>query len=78
MLEAGEFGGTGFALNAGIGWRKPWNNGGAIRYELGVRWDSEISSSVDGGGGGGGGTQDIVISPTTLNIGARVGISFWH
>ena len=76
MLNGGELGGMGFALNAAVGWRKPWNNGGAIRYELGIRWDSEISDEFDPPGGGG--VQDFVVQPTTLSIGARVGLSMWH
>lgn len=64
-LSLGDLGGgsgTAFNANGGIGWRKPWG-GGAWRYELGVRYDSE---SLE------------LLQPSTLSVGARVGISLWH
>lgn len=42
-LVLGDFGGgsgTAFQLNAGVGWRKPYESA-AWRYELGFRWTSE-------------------------------------
>lgn len=54
--------GTGFALNAAVGWRRPYGSA-AWRYELGIGWTSEI--------------QDIG-RVSVLSIGARLGISLWH
>lgn len=64
-LLLGDFGvssGTAFSLNGGVGWRKPWGTG-AYRYELGFRYTFE--------------SQDLGI-PSTIEIGARVGISLWR
>lgn len=65
LVDEGPVGGTGFALNAAVGWRKPYGSA-AWRYELGFQWTSEIE---DGG---------AIIRPSTLFIGARAGISLWH
>ena len=54
--------GTGFAVNGGVGWRKPYGSG-AWRYELGVKYSSKITS---------------LGIPSELQIGARLGISLWH
>jgi hypothetical protein len=70
MFSAGDLGGMGFALNGAVGWRRQMRNGGALRYEVGLRWDSEITDEV--------GSQDVAISPTTLSVIGRVGFSFWH
>lgn len=55
--------GTGFSLNGAIGTRKPIGGNAAFRFEGGVRYDTEV--------------EDVFL-PATLNIGGRVGISFWH
>jgi hypothetical protein len=52
---------TGFSVNGGIGTRSGQGNGG-VRLEGFVRYDLE---SIDLG------------RPNTLNIGARIGLSFW-
>jgi hypothetical protein len=64
-LNLGDFGGgsgTAFSVNGGVGWRKPYGNG-AWRYELGLQYDSESAE---------------LGQPSTISIGARVGISLWH
>jgi hypothetical protein len=65
LLDQGATSGTGFLLNAAIGWRKPYGSG-ALRYELGLQWSSEIKDGA------------AVIQPSTLSIGGRFGISLWH
>lgn len=65
LVDAGPVGGTGFALNGGIGWRKPWGTA-AWRYELGLGWSSEISDGP------------ATVRLSTITIGARLGISLWH
>jgi hypothetical protein len=75
MFSGGELGGMGFALNGAVGWRKQMRNGGALRYEVGLRYDTEITDEVDLGAGG---PQDVAISPSTLSVIGRVGFSFWH
>ena len=54
--------GTAFALQAGVGWRKPYKSA-AMRYELGFQWSSE--------------SQDLGL-PSTIIIGGRFGVSFWN
>jgi len=64
-LALGDLGGgsgTAFSANGGIGWRKPYGSA-AWRYELGVQYDSE---SLE------------LLQPSTISIGARIGISLWH
>lgn len=65
LVDEGANGGTGFALNGGVGWRKPYGTA-AWRYELGLGWSSEIT---DGG---------TTVRASTITIGARLGISLWH
>jgi len=65
ILDQGATSGTGFLLNAAVGWRKPYGSG-AWRYELGLQWSSEIKDGA------------VVIQPSTLMIGGRFGISLWH
>jgi len=60
--DAGGGSGTAFQVNAGVGWRKPYE-GAAWRYELGFRWTSE--------------SADLGL-PSTIEIGGRIGISLWH
>ena len=59
--DNGTNSGTAFAINAGVGWRKPSGNA-ALRYELGFRWTSE--------------STDLGL-PSTIQIGGRVGFSLW-
>ena len=64
-LALGDLGGgsgTAFSANGGVGWRKPYGSG-AWRYELFVQYDSE---SLE------------LLQPSTISIGARLGISLWH
>ena len=65
LVDEGALGGTGFALNGAVGWRKPYGSA-AWRYELGVQWNSEITDGP------------AIIRLSTLFIGARLGISLWH
>jgi|SRR5882762_768229 len=65
LIDQGATSGTGFLLNAAVGWRKPYGSG-AWRYELGLQWSSDIKAS------------GVVIQPSTLFIGGRFGISLWH
>jgi len=65
LVDGGASSGTGFLLNAAVGWRKPYGSG-AWRYELGLQWSSEIKDGA------------AVIQPSTLSIGGRFGISLWH
>ncbi|MGH7700392.1 MAG: hypothetical protein ACREMJ_07755 [Gemmatimonadales bacterium] len=65
LVDVGELGGAGFSLNGAVGWRKPYGSA-ALRYEVGLQWDSEIEDS------------GAIIFPSTLSIGARVGISLWR
>jgi hypothetical protein len=60
--DLGAGSGTAFSANGGIGWRKPYGSG-AWRYELGVQYDSESAE---------------LLQPSTISIGARIGISLWH
>ena len=62
LEDDGANSGTAFALNAGVGWRKPYG-AAAWRYELGFQYTSE--------------STDLGL-PSTITIGARVGISLWH
>jgi len=43
LADFGGGSGTAFALNAGVGWRKPYGSA-AWRYELGFQWTSENSN----------------------------------
>jgi hypothetical protein len=65
LVDFGTNSGTGFSLNGAVGWRKPHGNA-AWRYELGLKYDGEISDGA------------IVLVPKTISIGARLGISLWH
>lgn len=65
LVDGGALGGAGFGLNAAIGWRKPLG-ASALRYEVGLQWDSKIEDS------------GAVISPSTIRIGGRFGLSFWR
>ena len=65
LVDQGATSGTGFLLNAAVGWRKPYGSA-AWRYELGLQWSSEIKDGA------------AVIQPSTLSIGGRFGISLWH
>ncbi|MEX2155343.1 MAG: hypothetical protein WD773_00715 [Gemmatimonadales bacterium] len=60
--DDGANSGTAFSLNAGVGWRKPYGSA-AWRYELGFQWTSE--------------STDLGL-PSTIAIGGRIGVSFWH
>ena len=62
LADIGVANGTAFSLNAGVGWRKPYGSA-AWRYELGFQWQSE--------------STDLGL-PSTITIGARIGISLWH
>lgn len=62
LADNGATNGTAFSVNAGVGWRKPYGSA-AWRYELGFRWQSE--------------SADLGL-PSTISIGARIGISLWH
>lgn len=61
LADDGTNSGTGFAFNAGVGWRKPWGSA-AWRYEVGFRWQSEMT--------------DLGV-PSTIAIGGRIGVSLW-
>ncbi len=65
LVDQGATSGTGFLLNAGVGWRKPYGSG-AWRYELGLQWSSEIKDGA------------AIVQRSTLAIGGRFGISLWH
>jgi len=65
LRDIGVASGTGFSLNGAVGWRKPYGNS-AFRYEVGIKWDSQIKDN------------GVVFFPRILTIGGRVGISFWH
>ncbi|HXF96140.1 MAG TPA: hypothetical protein VNI61_08580 [Gemmatimonadales bacterium] len=65
ILDVGDVGGTGFSLNGAVGWRRP-SGSGALRYELGIRWESEIEDS------------GVILDPSTLFFGARIGLSLWR
>lgn len=54
--------GTILAMNAAVGWRKPWGNA-AWRYEAGFRYSFENQS---------------LGAPSTIEIGGSIGISLWH
>jgi len=62
MIDNGANNATAFALNGGVGWRKPYGSG-AWRYELGVRYVSKMT--------------DLGI-PSEIQIGGRIGLSLWH
>jgi len=62
LADNGVNNGTAFSLNAGVGWRKPYGSA-AWRYELGFQWQSE--------------SADLGL-PSTISIGARIGISLWR
>jgi hypothetical protein len=62
LADNGANSGTAFALNGGVGWRKPYGSG-AWRYEVGFRWSSESTN---------------LGLPSTIAIGGRIGISLWH
>ncbi len=62
LADDGTSSGTAFSINAGVGWRKPWGSA-AWRYELGFQWTSE--------------SADLGL-PSTIAIGGRIGVSFWH
>ena len=66
LVSGGGVSGTGLSLNAAVGWRKPYGSTGAFRFEVGIKYDTEIA---DGG---------AILVPSTLNIGGRVGLSLWH
>jgi len=62
LADGGVDTGTGFSFNGAIGTRKPIGGNVALRLEGGVRYDSKAG--------------DVI--PSTLNIGALIGLSFWH
>lgn len=62
LMDDGANNGTAFALNAGVGWRKPYGSA-AWRYEVGFKYTSEMA--------------DLGI-PSEIQIGARLGISLWR
>jgi hypothetical protein len=62
LADNGATNGTAFSLNGGVGWRKPYGSG-AWRYELGFKWQSE--------------STDLGL-PSTITIGARIGLSLWN
>jgi opacity protein-like surface antigen len=62
LEDDGANSGTAFALNGGVGWRKPYGSA-AWRYELGLQYTSENTT---------------LGLPSTITIGARLGISLWH
>ena len=65
MRDVGTLSGTGFSLNAAIGWRKPAGNA-ALRYEVGLKYDGEVADGA------------VVLVPKTITIGGRIGLSLWH
>lgn len=62
LADNGVESGTAFAVNAGVGWRKPYRSA-AWRYEVGFQWSSE--------------NQDLGL-PSTIIIGGRIGVSVWN
>ena len=62
LADDGTNSGTAVALNAGVGWRKPYGSG-AWRYELGFKWSSQSTN---------------LGLPAMIAIGGRIGISLWH
>ena len=62
LEDDGANSGTGFMLNGGVGWRKPYGSA-AWRYEVGFQYTSEMT--------------DLGI-PSRIQIGARLGVSLWH
>jgi hypothetical protein len=61
VADRGAESGASFALGAGIGWRQAYG-GGALRYEVGVRYR----------------TRNDVLGPATTSLGGRIGLSLWH
>jgi hypothetical protein len=61
LADNGQDAGTALALNGGVGWRKPWGTG-AWRYEVGFRYTF---------------ANDDLGVPSTIELGARIGISLW-
>jgi hypothetical protein len=43
LVDNGPFSGTGFAVNGGVGWRKPYGSG-AWRYEFAVKYTSKMTN----------------------------------
>jgi hypothetical protein len=62
LADDGTDSGTAFAVNAGVGWRKPYRSA-AFRYEVGFQWNSE--------------SADLGL-PSTIIIGGRIGVSLWN
>jgi opacity protein-like surface antigen len=62
LADNGAESGTAFAINAGVGWRKPQRSA-ALRYEVGFQWSSE--------------SADLGL-PSTIVIGGRIGLSLWN
>jgi len=62
FADNGLTNGTAFSLNGGVGWRKPYGSA-AWRYELGFKWQ---------------GKSTALGLPSTITIGARIGLSLWH
>ena len=62
LEDDGANSGTAVAINAGVGWRKPWGSA-AWRYELGFKWQSENTT---------------LGLPSTIFVGGRIGVSLWH
>lgn len=62
LADNGTNSGSAVALNAGVGWRKPYGDA-AWRYEVGFRWSSENTT---------------LGLPSAIAIGGRIGISLWH
>ncbi len=65
LVDFGTNSGTGVSVNGAVGWRKPYGSA-AWRYEIGIKYDGEISDGA------------IILVPKTLSIGGRVGLSLWH
>ena len=62
LLDVGGTSGTLLAINAALGWRKPWGSA-AWRYELGFEYHFE--------------NQDLGVG-SEIRIGGRWGVSLWH
>jgi hypothetical protein len=63
MGDGGAGSGTAVKLEAGVGWRKPYESA-AWRYEVGVQW---VSAS-----------DNLGLFADYIAIGGRIGISLWH
>ncbi|MGH9258705.1 MAG: hypothetical protein ACRD08_02230 [Acidimicrobiales bacterium] len=62
LADGGTETGTGFSFNGAIGTRKPIGGNAALRFEGGIRYDSEAGNVI----------------PATLNVGGLIGLSFCH